>query len=335
MHTNSPPCPIFVAGTPPPADAYDADIIILTIGRCQDTIAAVTSALAQKNAVCQVILLDQGSSPETRAAFIAAFGHAKGFTLYVTDENLGVGGGRNFLSSAGRGRIIVALDNDARFADDLAVSRALTAFDRNPRLGAIGFKILRADGQALDHYSWGYPERLKPMADECFNTTTFVGAGHAIRRSTWHDAGGYDSRLFFTWEEYDFCLRAIARNWLVTYQGSIRVLHNLSADARIGWSSMRMQYYVRNRLLIARKWGVSWPALAPLIAGYLLRGLMNNLFLPTIKGILAALTLSGKFVRTEMPPDMRRYIRRNEKAHRGPLYHRIRDDVLRILPADP
>ena len=33
------------------------------------------------------------------------------------------------------------------------------------------------------------------------NTTRFVGAGHAIRRSTFEAVGGYDERLMFCGEE--------------------------------------------------------------------------------------------------------------------------------------
>ena len=29
----------------------------------------------------------------------------------------------------------------------------------------------------------------------------------------WQQAGGYDPKLFFCWEEFDFCLRAIALGW--------------------------------------------------------------------------------------------------------------------------
>jgi GT2 family glycosyltransferase len=327
--------PALLCGNTPPPGEYDADIIILTLNRPAETIAAVHSALAQQHVSLHVTLLDQGSAPPTRAAFINAFQGLKNFSFYGAERNIGVGGGRNFLSSIGHGRIIVALDNDAIFADNQTVARAVQIFDRQPAMGAIGFKILNATGTALDHYSWGYPRRLKALANSQFNTTTFVGAGHAIRRTAWEDAGGYDSSLFFTWEEYDFCLRAIARAWLVTHQGSIAVRHNLSADSRIGWSGTRMQFYVRNRLLIARKWGRSWPSLAPLMLVFLVRGALNRVFAPALKGMLAAFRASKTLPRAPMPPRMIAYVRQHETAHRGSLFRLFRDSILRPHPADP
>jgi GT2 family glycosyltransferase len=66
------------------------------------------------------------------------------FTLYGSTVNLGVAGGRNLLTSLGHGQIIVALDNDAVFAEKWVVARAVRAFGQRPELGALGFNILCA-----------------------------------------------------------------------------------------------------------------------------------------------------------------------------------------------
>jgi GT2 family glycosyltransferase len=231
--------PRLIAGSHPPAE-YDADIIILMHNRLAETIPATGSALRQQNISLHVSVLDQGSSEGARAAFIAAFRHSPHFGYYVAEKNLGVGGGRNFLSGLGAGTCIVVLDNDAVFADDLVASRAHALFRESPRLGAIGFKILARDGIHLDEFSWGYPQGLKHAANGNFVATTFVGAGHAIRRTAWTQAGGYDADLFFTWEEYDFSLRAIALDWSILHAGSLAVIHNVSPEARIDWHSEKL-----------------------------------------------------------------------------------------------
>ena len=99
-----------------------------------------------------------------------------------------------------------------------------------------------------------------PAPEESFDAVTFVGAGHAIRRAAWDDAGGYDAQLFFCWEEFDFCLRAIARGWRIRYRGDIVIRHKVSGERRVAWSGDRWFYYVRNRLYIERKLGRTWPA---------------------------------------------------------------------------
>jgi len=280
-----------------------------------------------------ISLLDQGSPPEHQVALAEAFNGSRNVSCFVSRKNLGVGGGRNFLSSIGRGRIIVALDNDATFLDDLAVHKAIRAFDDDPSLGAIGFNILSLDGSCIDDSSWGYPASLKHRSDEGFRTTTFVGAGHAIRRKTWDDAGGYDAALFFTWEEYDFCLRAIALGWTISYFGSLRVLHKTSAEERVKWKAGRARLFVRNRLLIGRKWRNSWLSLLPRIIGYIANGAANRHLWDSIVGVFLAISIDGQITKQQMTSEMRDYLRENELRHRGSLSRRVRAEVFKLRAA--
>ncbi len=284
---------------------------------------------------CHIWVLDQGSRPELRAGFLAAFQGLDNLSFYLAEANLGVGGGRNFLSSRGQGRIIVALDNDAVFADADVVAGALAGFAGAPALGAIGFRILARDGRSVDRFSWGYPTNLLARSQERFGAVTFVGAGHAIRRVAWNAAGGYDATLFFTWEEYDFCLRAIALGWLIDYDGSLAVIHKVAPAARIAWSAPRTRYFVRNRLLICRRWGAGWVSLAPRILGYLIRGLRERRLRPTLRGIIDAARLDAGQARHEMNPQMRAYLARQDIEHRGSLFVRLRGEVWRQAVVEP
>jgi GT2 family glycosyltransferase len=93
------------------------------------------------------------------------------------------------------------LDNDAAFDTHATLAAAVAALDRDPGLGAIGFRILVDATGTDDLLSWGYPRSLLARAGEVFDAAPFVGAGHAIRRAAWEAAGGYDEALFFCWEE--------------------------------------------------------------------------------------------------------------------------------------
>ncbi len=132
----------------------------------------------------------------------------------------------------------------------IPVARMVAALDAEPQLAAVGCRIVtHADGDD-DLSSWGYPSSLLPRAGECFDTVTFVGAGHALRRAAWEQAGGYDDSLFFCWEEFDFCLRAIALGWWIRYHGDIVIRHKVSGERRVSWGGDRWFYFVRNRLHI-------------------------------------------------------------------------------------
>jgi GT2 family glycosyltransferase len=316
-----------------PAGAYDADVIILALDRAEETEQAIASALAQTGCSFHLHVLDQGSRPEALRRIAAAVRERDNASLIALGRNLGVPGGRNHASALGHGRIIVALDNDAAFDDPTTLARAVAALDADPALGAVGFRILVHATGADDLSSWGYPVSLLARAAETFDAATFVGAGHAIRRTAWDAAGGYDDALFFCWEEFDFCLRAIALGWQIRYRGDIVVRHKVSPEARVSWSATRWFYFVRNRLYIGRKTGAGWASLAPRYAGYLLKGLRHGLLGQTMRALPAAMRLAAAAGPPHpLSPVVRAYLRRNDLAHRGSLLTRLRNEVLCRLP---
>ena len=319
----------------PPLGAYDADVIVLALDRAEETCAAIRSALQQTGISRHVVVVDQGSRPENLGRIANLVRGRADCTLLRLERNRGVAGGRNRATTFGHGRVVVALDNDAEFATSTTAADAVAALDRTPELGAIGFRILAWGHDADDHSSWGYPPRLRPRAGEVFDATTFVGAGHAIRRAAWDAAGQYDEALFFCWEEYDWCLRAIAGGWTVRYRGDIAVLHKVSPQRRVTWSSTRWFYYVRNRIYIERKHGGGWLGMTPRLAGYAVRGLRNGLFRQTVQGMAAGVRLARLTEVAPLPPLAHAYLQRTDAAHRGSLLGRVREEVLPALSAAP
>jgi GT2 family glycosyltransferase len=310
----------------PPDGAYDADVVILSLDRAAETAAAIGSALAQTGVSRHVFIVDQGSRPETLARLAALVAGRRDATLLALDRNHGVAGRRNRGSALGHGRVIFGLDNDAEFADATVLARAVAALDGDPTLAAIGCRILLHSCDADDLSSWGYPSSLLPRAGESFDTVTFVGAGHAIRRAAWD---GYDEALFFCWEEFEFCLRAIERGWRIRYRGDIAVRHKVCPERRIAWSGTRWFHFVRNRLYIERKWGAGWLSLGPRFAFYLVKGMRNGLLSQTLGAWKAAVRLSAGSLAMRRSPAARDYLRLHDAAHRGPwisnLWRECRD----------
>src|SRR4051794_12928403 len=107
----------WVAGAAsPPAGEYDADVVILALDRAEETLAAISSALAQTGVSRHVFVVDQGSQPASLARFATAVANRSDATLLTSACNHGVAGGRNRGAALGCGRVIAALDNDAEFA---------------------------------------------------------------------------------------------------------------------------------------------------------------------------------------------------------------------------
>jgi GT2 family glycosyltransferase len=249
-------------------------------------------------------------------------------TLIALDRNMGVGGGRNVGASLGHGQIIASLDNDAEFATADTLRHLVSTLRRDPSLGVVACRIvLHASGDD-DLSSWGYPLGLLPLATKSFDTATFVGAGHAIRRTAWDQAGGYDATLFFCWEEYDFALRASACGWRIRYRGDLVVRHKVAEERRVGWSDRRWFYFVRNRLYIGRKYGVGWLALTPRVLGYFIKGMRNGLPATTVRAILEACAMAPAV-------PVRRLAKSawaGEAGYRGSWLNRLRREVFAALP---
>ncbi len=316
-----------VAGaSAPPAGRYDADVVILALDRMEETEQAIVSALAQRGVSRHVTVVDQGSHPYALDRLARRVAGRADASLWALSSNLGVAGGRDVGTWIGHGRVIAGIDNDAEFADPDTLARAVAALDDDPGLAALGLRIVEYDSGRDDLSSWGYPRRLLARAGEKFETATFVGAGHAIRRAAWDAAGDYDAKLFFCWEEYDFCLRAIALGWRIGYRGDIVVRHKVSAEHRVDWSGTRWFLFVRNRLYIERKWGASWTTLAPRIAGYLVKGARAGLLRQTRFAIRAAARMD--LAPRPLPAAAAAYLRRTDRAYRGTWLGRIRDEVL-------
>jgi GT2 family glycosyltransferase len=313
-----------------PTPAYDADVLILALDRAEETVAAIASALAQTGVLRHVVVVDQGSCPAALARIAASITGRSDVTLISSGGNLGVAAGRNLAASLGHGRVLVALDNDAEFADATTLARAVAALDAAPDLAAIGFRIVVHATGADDLSSWGYPSALLSRAADTFAATTFVGAGHAIRRAAWEAVGAYDPALFFCWEELDFCLRAVAAGWRVVYRGDLVVRHKVSAERRVNWSGERWFYFVRNRIYIARKWNAAWLTLLPRIAAYAAKGLHNGLLWQTLRAVAAARRMPIS-PRPE-PASLRSYLIRHDRSHRGGWCMRLQREVLAHLP---
>ena len=335
------PPPRHLAGaSSAPGSGYDTDVVILSMDRARETVEAIASARAQAGVSKHVWIADQGSDPENLAVLKAAVGKAPDATLVQLDRNWGVAGGRNRATALGSGRVVFALDNDAEFDGPDTLARAVRALDAEADLAAIGCRILVHATGAEDLSSWGYPPSLLPRAAESFDATTFVGAGHAIRRADFEAAGGYDDALFFCWEEYDFSLRAINMGRRIRYRGDIAVRHKVSGEHRFAWSGTRWFHFVRNRLYIEMKYGASWASLLPRFLAYQVKGARNGVLAQGLRAGPAALRLAEAF----QPPAgqeglyrlgaaARDYLARNDAAHRGGVRDRVRGEVLADLPS--
>jgi GT2 family glycosyltransferase len=309
----------------------DTDIIILDWNRPDDTINAVRSALSQTGVKRKIWIVDQGSAPENRAKVAAFCDDHADVRVHWLERNVGVAAGRNIATRLGRAPYVVSLDNDAVFGDDECVARAVAHLQREPRLGAVAFRIVDAD-DGSEHEHWDYPAEYLHAGLTSFDVTRFLGGGHALRREAFEQAGCYDERLFFGAEERDVGWRMIKHGYVLRWQRDLAVLHRSTSAAKIGWSDRRYYFMVRNALYVNHKFGAGPFRFARSAASLLLRGMRNGLAPAALRGIGAGCALSLQFSfgdpqrkeQYRLTPETRRYIDDTEHKSRETSLEKLR-----------
>lgn len=324
------------------AELARVDVIILSWNRLDDTLAALESARAQRGVDHQIWVVDQGSEPEQLAQLEQAIQAIPNATLKKLDANIGVPAGRNLATSLGSAPVIVALDSDAVFADSEVLARAAERLADQPELCAIGFAITNFYTGEPDWGSWDYPVGYDPARE--FRATRFVGAGHAIRRSTFEAVGGYDARLVFCGEESDLCYRMINLDQRIVYSPELAVLHKITRDHRVFWENGRFRQTVRNALYTQYKFGAPWVRLAVGAGAFLLRGMRNGLAWQGVRGVLSSVAMCWAFARSSedkrayrLTPDTWRYIRECEPTRQQSWLVKLRRQLvpLPVQSRDP
>ena len=320
------------------SEAAEVDVIILSWNRVKETIEAITSALEQEGVSKAVWVVDQGSAAENLAALKDFVADKPEVRLQPLGENTGCAGGRNIASRMGTAPYIVALDNDAVFADTHTVAKAVRYLEREKDLAAIAFRILNFFTGDDDEMSWGYADALRPKSKEEFFTTSFVGAGHAIRRAAFEASGGYDAELFIFAEELDLCYRMLNLGYKIKYVPDMAVLHKVSPEARLGWDRDRYYYTVRNNLYMHYKYGRSLPRIIIAAMVRIIKGAYNGVLVQSLKGVVDAIGMCVRFsASTEnkalyrLSEDTKRYIRKCDLIDQLSLWRQIQQHTFSKL----
>lgn len=313
------------------------DVIILSWDRVTETIAAIESAAEQEGVAKRVWVVDQGSKPENLDQLRRAIAALPEVHLLELGKNVGVAQGRNIASALGDAPYIVALDNDAIFKDRRTLAGIVGRLDRDPRLGAVAFRILNFFTGRDDAMCWDYPGVPRSMADREFMATRFIGAGHAIRRVAFEGAGGYDGDLFFAGEERDLCYRILNLGYAVRYCPDFAVLHKVDPAARVNWRKGRFYYTVRNVLYTDYKFGAPLWLLSRSAAVLTLKGLRNGCAGQALRGARDAAAMAWRFAHDgnrssiyRLNGDVRDYIEKTEHRGETPFMDRLRRQFTRL-----
>ncbi len=235
--------------------------------------------------VSDVIVADNGSTDESRAALAAADPHARFIDL---GRNLGYGGAANRGLGAVRGRAVLVCNPDVTVRSG-AVGALASVLAQDGAVAVAGPKILSPEGElypsartfpsladSVGHAFLGmlWPanpfSRSYKMLDWDHATGRRVdwvsGACFLARTEALESVGGFDESYFMYMEDVDLCWRLRRSGWEIGYEPSAVVVHVQGVSTVLHPYRMILAHH-RSMLRFARRSATGWRlALVPLMA---------------------------------------------------------------------
>jgi GT2 family glycosyltransferase len=211
----------------------DLSVVLVLHNQFPLTMLALGSLRSNYPGPVELILVDAGSTDETRAIE----GYVAGATLLRFEDNLGFLRGCNAGLQSASANFILIMNNDVELASG-AVSAALRRLKSHQQIGAVGGKIVRCHGllQEAGCTIWsdgsasGYLRDFSPLAPEA----NFVrpvdycsGAFLMLRGEVLRSLEGFDDSFAPAYyEDADLCIRLAQAGYHVVYDPSIVVFHH-------------------------------------------------------------------------------------------------------------
>jgi GT2 family glycosyltransferase len=215
---------------------------ITTRNRPQALLRCLTSLTLLGDLLTEVIVVDDTSDPPVdEVVGRAPRSVTERLTVIRQDASEGNIVARNTLMRRATTEFVLLLDDDACLLDGHSVRKALAAVEGCPDVAAVAFAQAEADGRR-------WPAAMQPaLATYPCRIAAFIGFAHLLRRSAFHDVGGYREELHFYGEEKDLCARLLMAGAHVVYLPDALVAHLPDPSGRS--HSKYVRHVIRNDCL--------------------------------------------------------------------------------------
>ena len=255
----------------------DLSIIIVSwnvkdlLQRCLDSIFRHPASSIQ----FEVFIVDNASSDGSAGMVRERFPQVH---LIENEENFGFAAANNQAIRRSRGRYILLLNPDTVVCDD-ALGTLMRFLDENPKVGAVGPKLVYPDGR-LQHSAFAFP--TLPMAffdffpihhrlinsrlngryprrlyesGKPFPIDHPLGACLMVKREAIEQVGLLDEGFFIYCEEIDWCMRIKKAGWQIYCVPQAEVVHYVAQSTQQFRDEMFVQLWRSRYLLFAKHYG--------------------------------------------------------------------------------
>jgi glycosyltransferase involved in cell wall biosynthesis len=197
--------------------------IIPTFNRCDFLAEALASVGAQTRPPIEVIVVDDGSTDQTREMIETRFPDVH----YIYQENQGVSAARNTGITAATGEWIALLDSDDRWKPR-KLEKQMEALLGTAAPLAHTEEIWIRDGQQINHRA-RHQKYGGHIFEHCLPLCAISPSAAVIKRSLFDEVGGFDETLPAC-EDYDMWLKICCRYPVVFVDQHLVVKHGGHED---------------------------------------------------------------------------------------------------------
>ena len=215
-------------------------IIVVLYGKAHLGLLCIESILRNADVPYELVLVDNHSTDRTGEMLE----HLDGVEIIRNAENLGFGYACGQGAERARGEFLCFLNNDA-LLEAGSLSAVLADFREDQSIGAIGGKILLADGRLQeagsmvwnDGSAWGYgrgddPDLLRFKVRRPVDYSS--GAFLFTPRSLFLELGGFDAAFSPAYyEDSDYCFKVWGKGLKVVYEPRAAIRHYESASLEV------------------------------------------------------------------------------------------------------
>jgi hypothetical protein len=143
--------------------------------------------------------------------------------LFVNRTGIGSVASRDRMMREAQGDLVLAVDDDSYPEQLDCIARIIPLFEQRPKLAVLHL-AQRTDeyAETLTQTNFG-SEHL---------TRSFANSGAVLRRSTYLQLPGFESRFYHMYEEPDYALQCVAAGYDVLFSPVITIRHHYSGQAR-------------------------------------------------------------------------------------------------------